>query len=470
MKEMRTETQIVSRTKQFNIMFKQSKALYNVANYIKRQNFDYYYWQKKPIEEYNEKYRDHFKDRDKDETKKKMLDYYDLVDICYSKLPTQCFQQILWLLDKDWKSFFSLKWIQENRKPPWYKHKEFLLIFTKQNIQKDKNSNDIILKKKILNYKIKTKQDFNAIKMIRIRPYWKYHMKIEVIYEVEKEELTEKKIRKWKKAWLDIWLNNICSIVTSEWKTYLINWKQLKSINSYFNMLIDYIKSKDKTNKKSQFSLNKVRNIYKKRDRKINYYLHQVSKLVVQFLEEEWVTELVIWKNKWWKEWKWWSRFKDFIQIPFNRLIEMIIYKFNWKVYIVEESYTSKIDHLAKEKLKKLKKLDKENKEDKDKKDEWNNKENKEDTKNWKELNKEDTKNKWKEEYLWKRITRWLFRSSIWKDINADLNGAIWIMRKKFWDKYLDTIIQSHEIYYPSKKINLDKTSSKSKLSNKIVK
>ena len=43
MKEIRTETQIVSRTKQFNIMFKQSKALYNVANYIKRQNFDYYY-------------------------------------------------------------------------------------------------------------------------------------------------------------------------------------------------------------------------------------------------------------------------------------------------------------------------------------------------------------------------------------------------------------------------------------------
>ena len=286
--------------------------------------------------------------------------------------------------------------------------------------------------------------------MIRISPYWKYYMKIEVIYEVEIEELTEKQIKEWKKAWLDIWLNNICSIVTSEWKVCLINWKQIKSINSYFNMLLAYVQSKTKTDQKSQFPLNKVRNIYKKRTRKINYYLHQVSELVVKFLEEEWVTELVIWKNIWWKEWKWWSRFKHFIQIPFARLIEMIIYKFNWKVHLVEESYTSKIDHLAKEKLKKLEKLDKEA--------------NKNDTKDKKN---EDKKN---EEYLWKRIKRWLFRSSIWKVINADINWAIWILRKQFWDIYLDAIINSHDIYYPSKKINLINTSSKSKLSNKTVK
>lgn len=431
MKEVRTEIQIVRRTKQFNIMFKQSKAVYNVANYIKRQAFDYHYWNKKNIEEYNEKYRNHFKDK----TKHKILKYEELSKICHSKLPWQCFQQILRLLDKDWKAFFNLKWIQENRKPPWFKHKEFILIFTKQNIQKDKNNNDIILLKKLLNYKIRTKIEKDKIKIIRIRPYWKYYMKIEVIYEIEREELTEKKIREWKKAWLDIWLNNICSIVTSDWKTCLINWKQLKSINSYFNNLINLVESKAKTNQKSQFPLNKVRNISNKRTRKINYYLHQVSKLVVKFLEEEWVTELVIWKNIWWKEWKWWSRFKHFIQTPFARLIEMIIYKFNWKVHLVEESYTSKIDHLSKEKLKKLEKKNKEEKE-----------------LNWKDKKK-------KEEYLWKRITRWLFRSSIWKIINADINWAIWILRKQFWDIYLDTIINSHDIYYPRKKINLINTS-----------
>lgn len=417
---------------------------------------------KMEIEKYNEKYRNLFKDK----TKHKTFKYEELTKICYSKLPWQCFQQILRLLDKDWKSFFNLKWITKNRKPPWYKKKEFLLIFTYQNIKYNK-SNDLILLEKLLNYKINTKIEKDKIKLIRIIPYWKYHMKIDIVYEIEKEELTNKQIKEWKKTWLDIWLNNICSIVTSEWKVCLINWKPLKSINSYFNMLLAYVKSKTKSDQKSQFPQNKVRNIYKKRTRKIDYYLHQVSKLVVKFLEEEWVTELVIWKTIWWKEWKWWSRFKDFIQIPFNRLIEMIIYKFNWTVHLVEESYTSKIDHLAKEKLKKLEKfekLDKENKEEVNEKNKED-KENKSDTKNdtrekewnWKEVNKDDMKKK--EEYLWKIVKRWLFKSSTWKVINADLNGAIWIMRKKFWDKYLDTIIQSHEIYYPRKKINLTKTS-----------
>ena len=122
MKEVRTEIQIVKRTKQFDIMFKQSKALYNTANYIRRQAFDYHYWDKKEIEKYNEKYRDLFKDR----TKHKILKYEELAKICHSKLPWQCFQQILRLLAKDWRVFFWLKWIQKNRKPPWFKKKEFL--------------------------------------------------------------------------------------------------------------------------------------------------------------------------------------------------------------------------------------------------------------------------------------------------------------------------------------------------------
>ena len=34
------------------------------------------------------------------------------------------------------------------------------------------------------------------------------------------------------------------------------------------------------------------------------------------------------------------------------------------------------------------------------------------------------------ETYLWKRIKRWLFQSSSWKIINADVNWALNILRK----------------------------------------
>lgn len=83
---------------------------------------------------------------------------------------------------------------------------------------------------------------------------------------------------------------------------------------------------------------------------------------------------------------------QNFIQIPFNILIEQIKYKaekyLNLNVTVVEESYTSKCDHLAFESM------------------------------------------QHHNEYLGKRIKRGIFVSSTNKLLNADINGAIGILRK----------------------------------------
>ena len=74
-----------------------------------------------------------------------------------------------------------------------------------------------------------------------------------------------------------------------------------------------------------------------------------------------------------------------------NIKLQMLNYKaeeVGIKVISHEESYTSKIDHLANEKM------------------------------------------KHQEKYLGKRVKRGLFKSSIGKFINADINGAIGIMKK----------------------------------------
>ena len=71
------------------------------------------------------------------------------------------------------------------------------------------------------------------------------------------------------------------------------------------------------------------------------------------------------------------------------------------EVVVTEESYTSKIDHLAKEELKK------------------------------------------QENYLGKRVKRGLFKSSTGRFINADVNGAIGIFRKvvpDLFNQWLDTV------------------------------
>ena len=72
-----------------------------------------------------------------------------------------------------------------------------------------------------------------------------------------------------------------------------------------------------------------------------------------------------------------------------------------------EESYTSKIDHLAFEPLKK------------------------------------------QESYLGKRMKRGLFQSSVGKLINADINGAIGIARKVVGDSFIGKIIDSGFVFNP---------------------
>ena len=86
---------------------------------------------------------------------------------------------------------------------------------------------------------------------------------------------------------------------------------------------------------------------------------------------------------------------QNFVMIPFNKLIEQIQYKaekYGIKVIIKEESYTSKCDHFAHEEM------------------------------------------KHHEKYLGKRKKRGLFYSSTGIKINADVNGAIGIMRKVIQD------------------------------------
>jgi len=81
----RAERHIVFKSKIIDNLSSLSKNLYNRANYLIRQCYF-------EIDE--------------------ILDYYEIEDLlkqedCYRILPTQTSQQILKLLDKNWKSFFK---------------------------------------------------------------------------------------------------------------------------------------------------------------------------------------------------------------------------------------------------------------------------------------------------------------------------------------------------------------------------
>lgn len=121
---------------------------------------------------------------------------------------------------------------------------------------------------------------------------------------------------------------------------------------------------------------------------------------IIDYCLDNNIGKIIIGKNDLWKqEIKMWKKDKQhFTQIPFDTLIQMIEYKAEncgIEVVLTEESYTSKIDHLA-----------------------------------YEEMEHQD-------KYLGRRIKRGSLKSSTGKILNADINGAIGIARKALGDKVI---------------------------------
>ncbi|MGG0667728.1 IS200/IS605 family accessory protein TnpB-related protein [Lederbergia citrisecunda] len=74
----------------------------------------------------------------------------------------------------------------------------------------------------------------------------------------------------------------------------------------------------------------------------MDHYMHNVSKWIVVYCFAFKVDTVVIGKNDGWKQE---NRMKNFVQIPFEKLIHQLKYKLEQvgiKVILTEESYTSK--------------------------------------------------------------------------------------------------------------------------------
>ncbi|GFZ96241.1 transposase [Okeania sp. KiyG1] len=198
-----------------------SKNLYNYANYLIRQSFIY----KRIYRHYNDI--------------QKTLQHTEV----YKALPAKVSQQILMVLDRNWRSFLAANKIAKDKedkflgrpKLPKYKNKETgrnLLVYTNQALSKPQLKQGIINPSQTQIY-LKTKIDSSKIKQVRIVPRLNHYV-IEVIYEaVAKNYQLEENNR----ASIDIGLNNLATLTFNQAgiKPILINGRPLKSINQYYN-------------------------------------------------------------------------------------------------------------------------------------------------------------------------------------------------------------------------------------------
>ena len=194
---------------------------------------------------------------------------------------------------------------------------------------------------------------------------------------------------------IDIGIDNLASITSNDKNfSYIVKGTPLKSMNQYYNKKKTQIQSElEKCNKK-KFS-RKLERLTHKRNLKIKNYLHNASRKIINLCKSQNIGNIVIGHNKGWKQevniGK--KNNQNFVSIPFNMFIQQLEYKGKMEginVMVTEESYTSKTDHFVNEPMKHL------------------------------------------DERKGKRIRRGLFKSSIGKILNADINGAIGIMRKVY--------------------------------------
>ena len=311
--------------KQNNVFYKDlmqimhlSKNLYNAALYNVRQ----YY----------------FKVKDDTTVKYKYLNYYanwrlmmSTQNPDFKALPSHIASQVVRQVDNNFSSFFAL--LKKKSKGMYT-----LPVQMPQYLKID-GVNQIVIdtwaKKKLregylqipttkILIKVGSEVSKLNIKQIRLIPKNGYIV-LEFIHEVPdiKPKTDNKRYMS-----IDLGINNLCSCSSNVTSSFIINGKPVKSINQYYNKQVAKYKSICETVNHRKTS-KRIQRLNYKRTNKIEDYFHKVSRYIVNQLVSNNINTLVIGHTNYWKQDTKLGKKtnQNFIQIPFNKLIQMLSYK-----------------------------------------------------------------------------------------------------------------------------------------------
>ena len=349
-----------------------------------------------------------------------MTDFAHDNQVDYRAIPSKVAQQTILQVDREFKAFRGLlkQWELNKSLPkpqlPRYLHKSngrANVIFTLDGVSKKFFKNGILslspfdkMKKiQISLGKISSKLEYDSIQQVRfVKVANGYECKI-----IYKKPVLEVKNDNHRYLAVDFGINNLMAVGSNVIEPVLVKGHVLKSFNRYFNKRKAELQTMLDTTKNEQQRVGLQRKIdclSQKRKNKVNDFLHKASSWLINHAVSNNINTLVIGYNKGWK--------KDvdlgavnnqkFVNIPYYRLLAMIKYKaalIGINVIVTEESYTSKCSFLDTE-----------------------------------DIRKHDV-------YKGKRIYRGLFKSSSGKIINADINGALNILRKVIGNFNFDPIL-----------------------------
>ncbi|MEM0142478.1 MAG: transposase [Candidatus Parvarchaeum sp.] len=346
MKEIRTEQVYLNENETISRMCHFSKGLYNQVNYILRSQF----LNHEKLAGYN-KLAHQF-------SISSGIEDYDN----YQKLPAPTAQWTIKKVTQTWNSFFkavkSYKKHPKNfsamPKPPKYKSKngEFILTFTNQQC----SIHDGILKfPKKMGLEVKTRLDQNIdLREVRIIPQGVGYT-VEIVYAKEIMGILETKPERV--MGIDIGVRNLVTIGNNiSEQGIAVRAGLLKSINQFYNKeLAVLMRIRDLQGNKKKWT-KRMQKLSTKRNRKVKDIMHKVSKAIIVYAKSMGIDTIVIGHNNGWKQSTNMGKKnnQNFVQLPFNTLINQIQYKAEEagiKVVIQNESYTSKCSFLDNESI-----------------------------------------------------------------------------------------------------------------------
>ena len=330
----------------------------------------------------------------------------------YKVLGASVAQQTMKCADNAFKSFFGLlklaksgKYASWQIKMPNYLKKDSMykiclvqaqtsdgMLLVPMSYQMKKNNYDSI------RIKIPPYLHDKKIRQIHIIP--KHNGKyFEAVYMFDDAEQETPILDSEKALSIDLGVSNLATCVTNEGESFIIDGKKLKSINQWYNKELARLSSiKDKQKIKSY--TNRQYAITNKRNNRVSNYMYNAAKLIIDYCIKHKIGNIVVGYNDGFQDRSNLGRVnnQNFVQIPLGKLKSRLEYlsKLNGiNLVLQEESYTSRASFF-----------------DKDDIPSWN------------------PQNPVSAEFSGTRIRRGLYKTKSGALVNADVNGALNILRK----------------------------------------
>ena len=329
----------------------------------------------------------------------------------YKALNSNMAQQILKEVDGSFKSFFGLlkltkqgKYAFRDCKLPHYLPKDGyatlvigfvrlngnkLILPFSNNFKKTHKAVEITIPPVLLDKKVKE---------IRIIPKAGARF-FEIQYTYE-SECIQRNLNKNNAFALDLGINNLVTAVSNSGKTFIIDGRKLKSINQWFNKenaRLQSIKDKQHFGKKTT---NRQKAIARDRNNKVNDYMSKVARKVIDYCVANDIGTLVVGYNETFQRSSKIGKQnnQNFVNISYGRLRSKLKYLCELNSIVFEkqeESYTSKASFWDRD-----------------------------------DIPVYNADNPKEYQFSGSRIHRGLYETAGGKTVNADVNGALNIMKK----------------------------------------